>query len=344
MRNYRRLIIIGLALALLAFIAVTLLSDVSQLTKFALVFPWLVMIPVLALRVGNWATRFVKWFYYLRRVGVQNLSIFDGAITFGSGLAMAASPGKVAELLKCFIVRGMTGVPVAITIPTILAERLTDGIAVLLLMVIAIGELATPEYLTLVVIALILFLVGVALLSVRPLCLALLKALARVPIVGRYTTQFTAFYESSYTLMRPLPLTFAIGIGVLGNVTDGVGMFILLTALGQPATAHTFFVGLLAISFSVVTGAVSGSPGGVGASDLTITGILQKVGGLSVAEAGFATLLARIVQLWWGVFVGLLISAIYRAQLFSPRTQAALAEGKPAEPLVPPAAAIIHPL
>jgi glycosyltransferase 2 family protein len=333
MGNYRRLIVIGIALALLAFIAVTLLSDVSQLTKFALVFPWLVMIPVLALRVGNWLTRYIKWVYYLRRVGVKSLTPFDTAITFGSGLAMAASPGKVAELLKCFIIRGITGVPVAVTIPTILAERLTDGIAVLMLMMIAISQLATPEYLTLVLITLALLILAIGLLSVRPLCLALLRLVEKLPIIGRFAGHFTTFYESSYTLMRPVPILVAIGIGLVGNGTDGVGMFILLTALGQPPTAHTFFLGLLAVSSSVVTGAISGSPGGVGAADLTITGVLQKVGGLSVPEAGFATLLARIVQLWWGVLVGLVISAIYRRRLFSPNTNAAIAESRADEQL-----------
>src|SRR5579859_254628 len=113
MGKYRRLVVIGLVLGLLAFIAVTLLSDVSQLLKYALAFPWLVLVVALALRTINWAMRFIKWFYYLRLVGVRKLSVADGAIIFGSGLAMAASPGKVAELLKCFIIQALDGTPVA---------------------------------------------------------------------------------------------------------------------------------------------------------------------------------------------------------------------------------------
>jgi uncharacterized membrane protein YbhN (UPF0104 family) len=101
-----------------------------------------------------------------------------------------------------------------------------------------------------------------------------------------------------------------------------------LIALGRPLSAETFFQGLLAISFSVVTGSVSGSPGGIGASDLTITGILQKVAGLSLAEAGFATLLARFVQLWWGVLVGLLVAFVFRQRLFPPSLEATIAESQ----------------
>lgn len=328
MWKYQRLLAIGLGLGLLAFIAVTLLSDVSQLVKFALAFPWLIMLPVLALRVGNWGTRFVKWYYYLRLVGVRGLSIKDALITFLSGLAMAASPGKVAEILKAFIIRNLAATPVATTIPTIIAERLTDGIAVLLLMVWSIAQLARPEYMPVVAVSLAAIAVGVVILTIRPLCLALLNVLAHLPVIGNYATHFRAFYESSYKIVQLPNLVFGVCTGLVGNLLDGIGVYLILIALGRPATAETFFEGLLAISFSVVTGSISGSPGGIGASDLTITGVLQKVAGLSVAEAGFATLLARFVQLWWGVLVGLIVAVVFRGRLFPPSLETVIAESQ----------------
>jgi uncharacterized protein (TIRG00374 family) len=310
---------------LLAFIAITLFSDASQLVKFALAFPWLMMIPVLALRVGNWALRFTKWHYILRVVGVRTLSIRDSAAIFVSGLALAASPGKAAELLKAFIVNNLTGAPVASVIPVIAAERLTDGVAVLLLMIWSIAELARPEYLSIALVSLALIGVGIVILSVRPLCLALLGQLARLPLIGKYASHFRAFYESSYQIVQPKNLLFAIGTGLIGNTLDGVGVCLILVALGRPLTTETFFLALLAISFSVVTGSVSGSPGGIGASDLTITGVLIGYG-LSRPEAGFATLLARFVQLWWGVLVGLAVALIFRRRLFPPSLERVIAE------------------
>ncbi|MHB8628623.1 MAG: lysylphosphatidylglycerol synthase transmembrane domain-containing protein [Aggregatilineales bacterium] len=336
MRKYQRLLAIGLGLGLLAFIAVTLLSDVSQLVKFALAFPWLIMLPILALRVGNWGTRFVKWYYYLRLVGVKGLSIKDALITFISGLAMAASPGKVAEILKCFIIRNLTGTPIATTIPTVIAERLTDGMAVLLLMVWSIAELARPEYMPVVAVSLAAIVIGVVILTIRPLCIALLNVSARLPLIGKFATHFRAFYESSYQIVQLPNLIFGVSTGLIGNLLDGLGVFLILIALGRPATAETFFDGLLAISFSVVTGSISGSPGGIGASDLTITGVLQKVAGLSVAEAGFATLLARFVQLWWGVLAGLTVAFMFRARLFPPSLETVIAESQ-GSPNVPSA-------
>jgi uncharacterized membrane protein YbhN (UPF0104 family) len=91
---------------------------------------------------------------------------------------------------------------------------------------------------------------------------------------------------------------------------------LILVTLGQPATTTTFFQALVATSLSVVAGSVSGSPGGIGASDLTITGTLQYLVKLSIAEAGFVTLLARFAQLWWGVLVGGIVALLFRKRLF----------------------------
>lgn len=49
-------------------------------------------------------------------------------------------------------------------------------------------------------------------------------------------------------------------------------------------------------------------PGSIGASDLTITGTLQHLIGLSLPQAGFVTLVARFVQLWFGVLVGAVVA------------------------------------
>ena len=43
------------------------------------------------------------------------------------------TPGKVGELLKAWLLRARAGTPMAVSAPVILAERLTDGVAMLIL-------------------------------------------------------------------------------------------------------------------------------------------------------------------------------------------------------------------
>ncbi len=327
MRKYRRLIVIGIILGLLAFIVVTLLSDVSQLVKTATTFAWAVMIPVLGLRMTNWALRFLKWHYYLWLVGVRNISLRDSASVFISGMTLAASPGKAAEILKSFIVKAMTGAPVATTLPVVAAERLSDGIAVLILLSWAALNLADGRFWPLIGIGMAIIAVGIVILQIRPLCLRLLALLIRLPVLGRFARDFSLFYESSYKIVSLPSLIIAVTLGTVANGLDGLALYLILTTLGLPAIPDTFFRALVTTSSSVVAGSVSGSPGGIGASDLTIAGTLSTVVGLKdTTLIGFVTLLARFAQLWWGVFIGGLVMVLDRKRLFPSNLDAVIAE------------------
>jgi hypothetical protein len=170
MRKYGRYLIAGLALGLLAFIAVTLLSDVEALAKFAQTFPWWVLVPVLALRTANWGFRLAKWHFYLRLVGVRKLRLWDSALVYFTGYPLAMSPGKAAEILKSFMIHHLDGTPIAVTLPVVASERLSDGMAVLFLIAVSILSLSAHEYWPVVVISLGAMVIGIVVLQVRPLC------------------------------------------------------------------------------------------------------------------------------------------------------------------------------
>jgi len=106
------------------------------------------------------------------------------------------------------------------------------------------------------------------------------------------------------------------------NLLDGVGVYLILQGVGLPATLETLFQALLVISLSVIVGSVSALPGGLGAADLSIGVTLRVVLGLGAAAAGFVTLLARFVQLWWGVLIGMGVGFIFRRRLLSPLLEA----------------------
>ena len=58
----------------------------------------------------------------------------DSALLFTSGMVMAVTPGKVGEVLKSYLLKRINGTPISASAPIVLAERVTDGLAMLLLM------------------------------------------------------------------------------------------------------------------------------------------------------------------------------------------------------------------
>src|SRR6202048_1647156 len=99
-------------------------------------FPPLLIAPVVALTIWNYALRWLRWNYYLRVLGVHGVSRTSSALVFLSGFAMGLTPGKSGELTKSYWLRELAGserAPLARTAPIVFAERLVDGIAMLLL-------------------------------------------------------------------------------------------------------------------------------------------------------------------------------------------------------------------
>ena len=128
----RRRFALSLIFGLLVVTALAFIGDAPRVIAAGRHFAWAYVPAVLALTAFNYLLRGLKWQYYLRLIGAR-VSKADGAAIFACGLSMAMTPGKVGELLKAWLLRARTGTPMAVSAPVILAERLTDGVAMLIL-------------------------------------------------------------------------------------------------------------------------------------------------------------------------------------------------------------------
>src|SRR5947209_6431879 len=113
-------------------VAIALYADAPRMLRALASFRWEYLPLILGLTLFNYFWRFIKWQYYLRRLEVK-ISWGKSLLIFISGLSMAITPGKVGELLKSYLLKHSTGAPISRTSPVIMAERLSDGIAMLLL-------------------------------------------------------------------------------------------------------------------------------------------------------------------------------------------------------------------
>src|SRR3989441_12278069 len=154
-------------------------------------FRWEYLPLILGLTLFNYFWRFIKWQYYLKRLEVK-ISWIKSLLIFLSGLSMAITPGKVGELLKSYFLKRITGEPISRTSPVIVAERLTDGLAMLLL---ASTGLALYRFgWELLLLFLIVGLAGIMLIQNRRLSLAILDFGGRLPVVARVAHLLRAFY------------------------------------------------------------------------------------------------------------------------------------------------------
>ncbi len=293
----------GLLLGVVALVVLGLVGDLQQVGQHIRLFNWWMFPAALGFTLFNYGLRFLKWHFYVRQIGADRLAWRQSLRLFIAGFPLAVTPGKVGEALKGVWLQSLTGIPVARGISVVVAERISDGLAVLGLS--TLGVIAYPRYWP--AFALILTgLLGVVVISqIRPAALWILDQGERIRPLRKLVGGLREFYAGSFSLFRPGTTVLAVGLGAVSWLGEGVGFYLLLLGLGLPPGWDLFSLAVFTLSFSTVVGAVSALPGGLGAAEASIAGMLTLLGGIPTATASAATLLIRLATLWFGVGLGL---------------------------------------
>ncbi|MDR3572961.1 MAG: lysylphosphatidylglycerol synthase transmembrane domain-containing protein [Anaerolineaceae bacterium] len=300
-----RRLIPGLLFGFFVLLALALFGDLRQVGQTILRFNWWIFPLALLFTLFNYTLRFFKWHYYLGQIGVRGISKKESLRLFVAGFPLAVTPGKVGEALKGIWLKQISGLPVGRGISVVVAERISDGLAVLGLS--TIGVIAYPRYWPAFLIVLILLLSVIILSQIRPAALWVLSFGERIPLVKRFVTGLREFYEGSFTLFRPLPTLFAVGLGIISWLGEGIGFYFILKGLGLADIPKLLVTAVFVLSFSTVVGAVSALPGGLGAAEVSIAGMLTLLMQIEPSIATTATLLIRLATLWFGVLLGLFV-------------------------------------
>jgi uncharacterized protein (TIRG00374 family) len=297
-----RRLIFGLLLGFAVFVGLILVGDIRQVGSEVRSFPWQIMPAVLGLTLWNYLLRFIKWHYFLKQVKVPHIPVLESARLFVAGFPLAVTPGKVGETLKGVWLNQMTGFPTAMGVSVVLAERISDGLAMLILS--AVGVIAYRRYWPAFAIVLGLLLGAVIISQIRPLAQYLISWGPRLPLVRRFASSINDFYEGTFTLFRPWTTFVSVSLGTISWLAEGIGFYLILLGLGVAPGVGTLSIAIFVLSFSTVIGAISALPGGLLATDASIVGMLVLLLDMDANTAAAATLLIRFATLWFGVGIG----------------------------------------
>lgn len=296
--RFRRWAAAAVALGALGYLAYAMARGLSETGRELGAFRWGWYIPVLGLTLVNYGLRYLKWHYLLGRLGIPirhqaNLWVFT------AGLAMVISPAKAGEMVKPYLVRVLAGAPFTKTIPALIAERVTDGIAVVCLAAVGVGTYyAEASHLILAVIGAIG--AGLVALSSQRLVRGSFGILRRAPVLVPIVDRVESAYDATRICLAPAPLAVTVGLSLVAWFAECVGFWLVFRGLGVDAGLD---VATFLYAFSTVFGAPS--PGGMGMSDVALVeGSRALIAGLGDGEAVAASLLIRVATLWFGVLLG----------------------------------------
>jgi uncharacterized protein (TIRG00374 family) len=188
------------------------------------------------------------------------------------------------------------------TAPIVFAERLVDGIAMLLL---ATTGLVTYRFGIVALLLVAAAAIGaVAVIQARPLVHSVLRFFQRRPRTFRVASLLETVYDSARELLTWPRLALAVGVGVLSWGGECLALYVILLGLGAEPSLDLLNAATFALAAGSLVGSASLLPGGLGAAEGTVAAVLDLVAHQPRDVAAAATLLIRVCTLWFGVTLG----------------------------------------
>jgi uncharacterized protein (TIRG00374 family) len=303
---------IWLAIALVIAVgALMTLGDVRHLGDALDAFYWPALAAAISLALANYALRFVRWQLYLARQAVH-VPLASSATVFGAGLSLSITPGKLGELVKSYLLREMHDVPAARTAPIVVAERVTDLVALLVIAVIGVAIYGLDP--RLVAFAGALIALGLVMLAWQAPTRALIDLFTRPGRLRRLREPLHETLGHLATLCRPGTLIVATAIAVPAWGCECIGFAVICNAFAGVHIALPLAAAIYA--GTTIAGALSFLPGGLGVTEgAMILALVEGASHLDRPTAVAATVLTRLATLGFAVALGVVFLAMARARI-----------------------------
>jgi len=245
--------------------------------------PWLAGSAVLAL--VDYGLRYLRWELLLRQVARVEVRRTTGVLVYSAGSLLIFTPARLGEVAKSVYARDFLGIPIAASLPVLVAERFND-VAVMAALaglgLVLLGETSA------------LWLSGATLGAV--LVVAALATLLSDHWLRRLTgwwkmstrvrTMLSLANQSRQLLLTPLALGTNLGLGTLAWSVQVSLYFFSVAALGMPLHPQLFVVALAVYPLASLAGALSLLPAGLLATEGGLVALGILLGGLRKPRAG----------------------------------------------------------
>lgn len=297
-----RKIVFSLAFAALVYLGLTLYADAPKLAQALLGWDWHWLPIILTAVLANYLLRFVRWHYYLYVIGITGVPARASLLIFLSGFSLTMVPGKLGELVKSILLKSRYGIAISYSASIVAAERLTDTLGMVFL--VAFGLVVYPIGIPALAAILIAIIAVILLMQSRRLAEYLLGVAERLPLIGRFAHLGRNLYESAYLLLRWKPILIALALSAAAWFGECLAFFLVLLGFGLEPTRTLLLQATLIYGGASLFGAITLLPGGVGATEGSMTSLVQVLVGLSSTVASAATLLVRVCTLWLAIIIG----------------------------------------
>lgn len=294
------IMIITIILSVIGYFIFTLWGGWNSVASAAAQVGLTGIVVALLLSLISFGLRFIRWQLFLKVLG-HSIPWTTSLQIYLAGFSLTITPGKSGEALRSIFLKDHH-VSFRKSFGAFFSERFSDLIAVIVLAACGLWMHSEGRSILFVMAAIVIFFLYVIQKEtwLRALERGIRKILPhRFSNLIEFALEMLIAFRSCFT---PQVLFTGMVLGVLAWGLQGVAMYYILNRLDYPVDILS---SLFIYGFSLLVGAITLLPGGLGGTEVTMVKLLtwQNV---PASAAVAVTLLIRLATLWFSVVVGIL--------------------------------------
>jgi len=291
-------IIIGV---LIFYVAFAIFYDASLFLEGAAKIDYYLVIPILMIFTAGLLMKSMRQFLFLKHLGIS-IPIKQNIIIYFSGLSMLFTPGGFGEIIKSHFLKKKYNQPVSKTIPVVLVERYHDALAILSLVFIFSVITNTSFLIIPIFIITIILVVSIIMVKKKEVLSSFQKITSKIKIFQNFENQSQDFNDSLRSFSSPKIFFSGWLLGVTAWSIDAFGIFLCFKAFGLDLD---FFTTTIVGMSSILFGALTLIPGGIGVTEVSFVQLLSDRGVDSSLSSTLA-LFFRLLSIWFATLVGII--------------------------------------
>ena len=253
---------------------------------------------ILFLVSASWTPLFIKWHFLLKNCEIH-VPLKKSILVFLSGPAFEITPGQIGALVKSQILKTSSNIPRTKTVPIIVVEKVYDLIGAVLASIIGIAILGMEPYL--IIIAILVLVTIFFFVYYRPASEIFFKQITKRKFFSKYVENISDFYEIVHKSTNVKVATICILLALTYWFMVSAAAYYTLIAFD--INILDYLTVLAIYTTSILLGAISFVPAGIGITEGTITGLFT-LNGIDVSTALILSVMIRVLTLWFSVSVG----------------------------------------
>ena len=256
-------------------------------------------LPLILLLVSvSWIPIIIKWHFLLKNCELD-VPLTKSIAVFFAGIAFEITPGQIGTLMKSQILKTSCNIPRTKTVPIVVVEKMYDLIGAILASIIGIVILGMDFYL--IIIAILFLAVIFFFMYYRPASEIFFKRITKTKFFSKHVDNITEFHTIIQKSTHVKVATICILLSVTYWFIISIAVYYVLMAFDVNVLDYLTILAIY--TTSILVGAISFIPGGIGVTEGSISGLFT-LNGIDISTALILSVMIRVFTLWYSVGVG----------------------------------------